>query len=132
MPIVEYKKTYKDINPSLMVNPMTGDIGLLKTYNAVAFSIKNLVLTMNGERPFNRSIGTPVRKLLFDLHGPMLSIVLKRVIADCLELHEPRAKIIEINVVDDPDSHYLKLDIKYQVLGDDTPYSVDVVLERTR
>lgn len=62
----------------------------------------------------------------------MLSIVLKRVVADCLALHEPRAKIIEINVVDDPDSHYLKLDIKYQVLGDDTPYSVDVVLERTR
>lgn len=124
--------SYKDIDAMFSFNPMTEDLAMKVNRNAIAFSVKNLVLTMNGERPFNDDIGTPIKKLIFELHTPMMPIVMKKMIEDVLIAHEPRIKVLEVVVLDNPDRHTVEVTIKYVIVNTTTPYTVDVVLNRTR
>lgn len=126
------RKQYRDLDAGFRFNPLTDDLGILRDHKAIAFSVKNLILTMNGERPFDRSVGTPVKHLLFELHGMMLEIVLKKLIEDTLRLHEPRITVVDISVKQNVDSHSVAIDIKYMIINTTTPYEVSVVLERTR
>jgi phage baseplate assembly protein W len=53
-----------------------------------------LILTANGERPFNDLIGTPIKRLLFDnSNGDTLKIILKQMITQVVSNFEPRATL---------------------------------------
>ena len=53
MPVERVSKGFKDISSSLKVNPLSEDIIAIKNETAIARSIRNLVLTQQGERFFN-------------------------------------------------------------------------------
>ena len=48
------------------INPINDDLIGLKNENAIARSIRNLILTVPGEKPFNPQIGCRVSALLFE------------------------------------------------------------------
>ena len=50
---------YSDFDLSFLKHPNTKDITILKDLDAVKQSIKNLILTSRGERPFQPTLGTP-------------------------------------------------------------------------
>lgn len=49
-------KKFVDINPSFQKHPITGDITLLKNEDAIKQSVKNIVMTMRGEKSFVLSL----------------------------------------------------------------------------
>ena len=51
---------------SFKVSPLTYDLIANKNENAIARSIRNLILTTPGERPFNPELGSQVSRLLFE------------------------------------------------------------------
>ena len=57
-----FKNIYTDIPMFFSRNTFTGDINLKKDATAIKESIKNIVLTMNYERPFDSEFGTTVRE----------------------------------------------------------------------
>lgn len=126
------QRSYADLDAALYFNPMTEDLALKTNQRAIAFSVKNLILTMNGERPFNHNIGTPIRRLLFELFGPVLDIVLRKLIAQVLSTYEPRIEVKEILIDSNTDAHSITVTIKYILLSTTTPHTIDVVLTRTR
>jgi phage baseplate assembly protein W len=125
-------RTFTDFDAAFISNPITGDIAVKTDARAISFAIKNLILTLNGERPFNSSIGTPVKKLLFELHGDQLNIMLKKMIADVIQNYEPRAALINTSINDSPDNNAIYITIIYKIINTEQPISVNVVLERTR
>lgn len=125
-------RTFTDFDAAFISNPITGDIAVKTDARAISFAIKNLVLTLNGERPFNSSIGTPVKKLLFELHGDQLNIMLKKMIADVIKNFEPRALLVNTDIKDSPDNNAIYITIIYKIVNTEQPISVNVVLERTR
>ncbi len=132
MPTNSKQRSYVDLDAEFAFNPMTEDLALKTNQRAIAFSVKNLILTMNGERPFNPSLGTPIRHLIFELFGPMLDIVLRKLIAQVLSTYEPRIEVKEIIVDSNTDAHTIVVTIKYILLSVSIPYTIDVVLTRTR
>ena len=64
---------FKDLAVSFNANPSTGDFGVVKNENAIKQSVRNLILTMFGERPFQRDIGSRVKALMFEPWGSILS-----------------------------------------------------------
>lgn len=64
----EFKKSrsFKDLSINLLLNPFTKDVSAVQNDNAIKQSIKNLVLTAPGEKPFQPNIGSRVRQLLFE------------------------------------------------------------------
>lgn len=126
-------RTFTDIDPQFILNPVTGDIAVKTDSRAISFSIKNLILTANGERPFNDLIGTPIKRLLFDnSNGDTLKIILKQMITQVVSNFEPRATLTQIDINDSPDNNLLRISIAYRILNTAQPYSVNVTLVRTR
>ena len=66
MPVQRVSKQFKDISASFQINPLNRDLIQLKNANAIARSIRNLIMTVPGERPFNPVLGSQVTSLLFE------------------------------------------------------------------
>ena len=124
--------TYKDLDLSFRRHPATGDIRTKIDAEAISFSIKSLILTRNGERPFDSTIGTNIRALLFELYTDHTSIVLKRLIAETIQNHEPRAELVDITINPSPDNNLLYVSINFRIVNSYQQYSTNLVLERTR
>ncbi len=126
-------KTFVDIDPSFIANPVTKDLAILNDSKAILFSIKNLVLTNYYERPFNSALGSPVYQLLFDIiDSDQFSIVLKRAVFDVINTYEPRVDVTDISVVDSPDNNRIYLKIQANIKNTRLPITANITLERTR
>lgn len=125
-------RTFVDIDPLFLANPVTLDLGIRTDSRAIAFAIKNLILTTNGERPFNSAIGSSIKSILFELYGDQMKIVLKRIIADTISNFEPRVSLMDIVIDEDPDINKVFVSIHYKIKNTEQPYQVAITLQRTR
>ena len=66
MPIQRISQGFKDISMTFQSNPLTRDLIVLKNENAIARSVKNIVFTVPGEKPFNPEFGSRITDSLFE------------------------------------------------------------------
>lgn len=125
-------RTYKDVDFNFIAHPRTGDINIRYDEEAVKQSIRNLILTRNYERPFRSNIGSQINNLLFEPMSPMTSLVMKRVIEDCINNFEPRAILLQTDVLLDADKNTVVVSITFKIRNTEEPVSVTIILERTR
>ena len=124
---------YKDINLNFSKHPVSGDISTLSDIEAVKRSVRNLVNTNFYERPFHPEIGSDVRSILFEPVSPLVADVLKRHIQDVIQNFEPRAELIDIISIVEPDKNNYKVTIKFFVVNSPSgEASVSLTLERLR
>ena len=60
-------RNFDDLNIALPLNPFTKDTYTVKNENAIKQSIKNLVLTVPGEKPFQPLVGSQVNLSLIHI-----------------------------------------------------------------
>jgi phage baseplate assembly protein W len=125
-------RRYSDIDAVFAANPITRDVSLRKDEEAIKFAIKNIVLTRNFERPFNSSIGSQLNQFLFDQMDDATIILMKQVIANAINNHEPRVTVLSINIDAAPDANMVTVSINFKILNTDKPYTINFALERTR
>lgn len=107
---------------------------IVKKYDeqAIKTAVRNLVMTINYERPFHPEIGTQVNNLLFEQTTPMLSAVLEKTIRNAIENFEPRVDLTDVSAAINPDSNSVDITILFTILNTQTPQIINLVLERTR
>ena len=66
MPLERISKKFIDISMSFQNNPLNFDLISIKNETAIARSVRNLVLTANGERFFNQNLGSGISRALFE------------------------------------------------------------------
>jgi phage baseplate assembly protein W len=125
-------RTFSDFDLNFTAHPVTGDIVLKTDESAIKQSVKNLLLTRNFERPFHSEIGSPIRQLLFDLPGPMFTIMLRKAIIDVINNFEPRVNIIDIEVNDQLEENAVNVTLIFSIVNTTRPITLDLALERTR
>jgi phage baseplate assembly protein W len=125
-------RTFTDFDLNFTAHPVTGDIVRRNDEDAIKQSIKSLLLTRNFERPFHSEIGSPVRQLLFDLPGPMFTVMMRRAIIDVINNFEPRVNIIDVEVQDESDSNAVYVTLTFSIVNTTRPITLDLALERTR
>ena len=64
MPLERVSQSFKDISSSFKVNPLNEDLIAIKNETAIARSLRNLIMTVPGERFFNPILGSEVTGLL--------------------------------------------------------------------
>ena len=96
MPVQRVSQGFKDISATFQVNPINYDLIALRNENAIARSVRNLVLTLPGERPFAPVLGSNVSNLLFENFDELTASAIKSEIRTTLDNYEPR---IELNSV---------------------------------
>ena len=121
---------FKDLAVSFNANPSTGDFGVVKNENAIKQSVRNLILTMFGERPFQRDIGSRVKALMFEPWDPFAVDAIKREIFNCLSRLEPRIQVTGVGLRDDSDINSVHVSIDYKIVGEPVSQNVDFLLEK--
>ena len=133
MPVERISKGFKDISMSFEVNPINADIIGVKNDTAIARSIRNLVLTVPGERFFNEDLGSKVSKVLFDTVDDISSSVIRDEIEQTIIRFEPRVKLDDVKVKPDYDNNEFNVTISYDIIGIDVlPQQLKFALQPTR
>ncbi len=91
-----------DIDINFSKNKFTDDVSLVKDAYAIRQSLINLILTIPGEKPFNRNFGTKINDMLFENFSPMVSMRMEMEIRDSIKLFEPRVRVDDVFINDAP------------------------------
>jgi len=133
MPVERLSKDFKDLSMSFQVNPINYDLIALKNENAIARSIRNLVLTYPGERFFNENLGSKVSRSLFENIDEVSASVIKDEIESTINNYEPRVDLIDVIVDPDYDNNNFNVTVNYYIIGIDVlPQQLSFVLQPTR
>ena len=124
--------TFSDFNTSLATHPIKKDLSLKTDTNAVIQSLRNLLLTDKGERLFQPNIGSNIRQLLFENFTPQTTTLLKQFIAETIDNHEPRANLLDVTVSPNDDNNSLLVSLIVEVINNQDPVTLNLVLERIR
>ena len=133
MPVQRRSQGFLDISASWQNNPLSNDLIGLKNENAIARSVRNLILTTQGERPFQPVLGSNVNNLLFDNMDKLTAAALKDEIRNTIENYEPRVELEDIIVDPNFENNEFNVTIQYYIVGIDVPeQELSFVLESTR
>lgn len=123
---------YSDFDLSFIKHPNTKDVTILKDIDAVKQSVKNLVLTGRGERPFQPLLGSNIRKLLFEPVDEFTALDIEEQVRTTLDNFEPRIKILDLQVISEPDNNRFKLSLEFQMITNLARGDLTFYLERIR
>jgi len=133
VPVQRLSRGFKDLSASFQTNPLSNDLIALKNESAIARSVRNLVLTIQGERPFQPVLGTGVNNLLFDNMDKLTASAIRSELRTTIENYEPRVEINEIIVEPDPEGNAMDVTLQYFIIGIDVPeQELTFALEPTR
>ena len=133
MPVQRISRGFNDISASFQTNPLSNDLIALKNESAIARSVRNLVLTGQGERPFQPVLGTGVSRLLFENMDKLTASAIRSELRTTIENYEPRVEINEILVEPDFERNAFHVTLQYFIIGMDVPeQELTFALEPTR
>tara|TARA_B100001996_G_C18269781_1_gene442655 strand:- start:126 stop:533 length:408 start_codon:yes stop_codon:yes gene_type:complete len=123
-------RAFRDLSIGMKSNPNTEDFSMVKNENAIKQSMKNLILTGFGERPFQPTKGSRLRQMLFENFDVFMAEELKEEIFNVITQFEPRVQINEVRVRAS-DTNDLEVEVDYTIVGETLVQTVDFLLERT-
>jgi len=123
---------YKDLDLDFTRNVVTNDVVKIEDVNAVKRSVKNLIQTNHYERPFHPELGCGIRELLFENFTPLTGIFIKRKVEEVITNYEPRARLSQVAVNEQPDRNGIQVTVYFYVMNIPEPVSVTTLLQRIR
>ena len=122
-------KAFRDINLSFKRHPVTNDLVSIRDEDAIKRSVKNIIFTILGEKPFEPTFGSVINDALFDLDTNLNEIRIQDEITSSLNRFEPRISNIIVTVTVVPDTNEMNCTVQYDIVGLSTPpQEVDVLL----
>ena len=126
-------RAFKDINLSFKRHPVTNDVVTIRDEDAIKRSVRNIIFTILGEKPFEPDFGSVINESLFDLTTNLSEIRISDEIKNSLENYEPRITGISVSVSIYPDSNELNCTVQYDITGLSVPpQEVNVLLHPAR
>ena len=133
MPLERVSQGFKDISMTFQVNPLTDDLIALNNANAIARSIRNIILTNPGEKFFNEEFGTSISESLFENINTLTASTIKDQIKYAIQEYEPRVNFLRSEIRPDSDNNSFDVTIVYEIVGlDIDPQEISFVLQPTR
>ena len=90
-------RTFKDINLSFKRHPVTNDVVTINDEDAIKRSVKNIIFTILGEKPFEPDFGSVINDSLFELNTSLNQMRISDEIKQSLLNYEPRIDNISVN-----------------------------------
>ena len=121
MPLERVSQGFKDLSMTFQANPLNSDLIGLKNENAIARSVRNIVMTIPGEKPFNENFGSKISGLLFENVDDITAAVIADEIEESIKNYEPRVSLKNVEVFPDFDNNSFDAVVTYNIIGADTP-----------
>lgn len=121
-----------DISLSFEPNPVTGDLTVLTNERAINNAIKNIIMTVPIEVPFDRDMGSKVADYLFEFVDPGTAGMLHLEIQRAIKYNEPRVEDVKVSVDIRNDQNAFECRVEYKIVGYDQVYKFEHLLKPTR
>jgi len=133
VPAQRVSQGFKDVSATFKINPINNDIIVIKNANAIARSIRNLVFTVPGEKPFEPTLGSRVTQLLFENLDTLTASAIQSEIENTINSFEPRVNLLNVIVTPNFDDNEFNCNIEYEIIGIDAQaQQLEFVLLPTR
>ena len=133
MPVQRLSRGFKDISMSFKVNPLNNDLIALKNETAIARSVRNIVMTIPGERFFQPNFGSEINRVLFNNIDDLSASMIEDQIKQSIENYESRVKLRSVRVRPNFDNNSFYTTITYDIIGADVPsQELQFALQSTR
>ena len=129
--ITSRSRAYSDIDLTFTSKP-NGEIYKKRDAAAVKQAIKTLIQTNHFEKPFQPRFGANIREFLFELAYDDIKSDIKNNIIRSIQTYEPRAKILDIQVITKPDSNSIQVTLEFQVINTKELVVFTTVISRLR
>lgn len=123
---------YRDLDLDFFANPSTGDVYKKEGEEAIKRSVRNILFTNFYERLFQPSVGSNVRKLLFEPVNPFTLNLLQNAIKETINNFEPRVTLVDVVVSSDIDNNGFNVRLQYVIKNRNMPVDTTLFLERIR
>lgn len=120
---------YKDVSSSF-INPMSGDVLTSTDIDSVKNSIRNIVLTPIGSRPFFPEFGSRVGDLLFELADITTKVAIETEISESVSNFEPRVSELKVEVNDQSEQNAYFVTLTFSM--DYVVGTIEFILNRIR
>lgn len=125
-------RKFSDLDLNFTAHPVTKDVSKKLNENAVAASIRNLLLTSHYERLFNPDIGSNLKKLLFEPIDNVTTSIIQDMIFQTIRNYEPRVTIQEVVAVPNYEDQRYDVSVTFFINNILEPITVSFFLERVR
>lgn len=119
MPVERISKGFRDISATFQINPINDDLIALKNENAIARSVRNLIMTVPGDKPFQPEVGSRVTEMLFENMDKLTANLIRSEIKNTLVNYERRIDVREVLCEPDYDNNEYNVTINYIIVGID-------------
>lgn len=109
--------TFVDLDMNFKKHPLTNDLIRRSDVDAVRQSIRNLLMTRKGERPFHPEIGSKMLDFLFDQQDPQVKSLIDLEIRTTVSNFEPRANITNVNVNVDGVTNEITVEVEFVLVN---------------
>jgi len=123
---------YSDFYNWFSKNFGTKDLARLTNENSVINSLKNIIQTRKGERPFQPEFGCNLAGLLFENFSKFTTDAIETEIRTAVENFEPRIKTITVKAIETQDNHSIELQLFFTTINNPDNISISFLLSRLR
>jgi len=123
---------YRDVDLSLTIHPLTGDITTKINEEAIRRSLRTIFLWEIWDVPFNSKYKNYIKELLFENPSVLIASTLKSRIEWLIGAVEPRIKVMDVTVVLLPDGNAYDITIFYEILNLNRQETFNYVIQRIR
>ena len=121
-------RVFKDINLSFKRHPVTNDVVTISNEDAIKRSVRNIIFTILGEKPFDPTFGSVINESLFELNTNLGEVRVSDEIKSSLVNYEPRIDNINVTVTIPPDTNEMNCTVQYDIVGIPAPTQEVAVL----
>ena len=125
------QKSYKDLDLTFSKKD-NNDIFKKNDAAAVKQAVKNLLLTNQGEKPFDPFYGGNLNAFLFNLDTEFDEVDIEDAVAQAMANHEPRAVLRKVNATLLPDQNSVNVQVIFQVVNVAETQELTINLTRLR
>jgi len=123
---------YTDFTTAFAAHPVSGDLARITDFDAITRSVRNLIMTDKYERLLDPKIGSNIRAMLFEPMDGTTAASLTSYIQETIRNYEPRANLMQVQVVPDYDNNQYSVTIIFGVTFSEQTAQIDLFLERIR
>jgi phage baseplate assembly protein W len=129
--VTSRNRLYKDIDLELNIRP-TGDVFKKSDAAAVKQSVKTILLTNFGEKPFLPSFGANLHSLLFELVDEQIEDSIEIAVRQAIKQYEPRAVVNRVRVQALSDNNTVSVQVEYTIISTSETVITQVSIARVR
>ena len=126
------RENFSDFLDSFAMTPYGNQLGKVTDAQAVNQSLKNLILTNLGERPFQPFVGSNITNSLFEINDAILAGNIDFLVRNTVENNEPRVLIQDVTIIPNDEDHTFSINIVYNLINNSDPLTLNFTLKRVR